>query len=77
MKRRNPKIGCVRIAQQINHAFGINIDKDVVRRVLAIHFRPQPGADGPSWLNLIAHAKDSVWCVDLFRVESILMRSHW
>jgi putative transposase len=21
--------------------------------------------------------KDSVWCVDLFRVESILMRSHW
>jgi putative transposase len=28
-------------------------------------------------LTLIAHAKDSVWCVDLFRVESILMRSHW
>jgi hypothetical protein len=50
MKRRNPKFGCVRIAQQINHAFGIKIDKDVVRRVLAIHFRPQPGADGPSWL---------------------------
>ena len=24
-----------------------------------------------------AHAKDSIWCVDLFRVESILMRSHW
>jgi putative transposase len=40
MKRRNPKFGCVRIAQQINHAFGIKIDKDVVRRVLAIHFRP-------------------------------------
>ena len=77
MKRRNPKFGCVRVAQQINHDFGIKIDKDVVRRVLAIHFRPQPGADGPSWLTLIAHAKDSVWCVDLFRVESILMRSHW
>jgi putative transposase len=77
MKRRNPKFGCVRIAQQINHAFGIKIDKDVVRRVLAIHFRPQPGADGPSWLTLIARAKDSVWCVDLFRVESVLMRSHW
>src|SRR6202007_347757 len=28
-------------------------------------------------LTLIAHAKDSVWCVDLFRVESIHMRSHW
>src|SRR6202008_575449 len=24
-----------------------------------------------------AHAKDSGWCVDLFRVESIHMRSHW
>ena len=45
MKHRNPKFGCVRIAQQINHAFGIKIDKDVVRRVLAIHFRPQPGAE--------------------------------
>ena len=60
MKRRNPKFGCVRIGQQINHAFGIKIDKDVVRRVLAIHFPPKPGADGPSWLTLIAYAKDSV-----------------
>ena len=65
MKRRNPKFGCVRIAQQINYAFGIKIDKDVVRRVLATHCRPEPGADGPSWLTLIAHAKDSVWSVDL------------
>src|SRR6202521_3033008 len=77
MKHRNPKFGCVRIAQQIAYAFGIEIDKDVVRRVLAKHFRPEPGADGPSWLTLIAHAKDSVWSVDLFRVESILLRSHW
>ena len=66
MKRRNPKFGCVRIAQQINYAFVIKIDKDVVRRVLATHCRPEPGADGPSWLTLIAHAKDSVWSVDLF-----------
>src|ERR1700741_5303526 len=56
MKRRNPKFGCVRIAQQINHAFGIKIDKDVVRRVLDIHFRPQPGADGPSWLTTMSAA---------------------
>jgi putative transposase len=54
MKRRNPEFGCVRIARQINHAFGIKIDKDVVRRVLAIHFRPQPGADGPSWLTTMS-----------------------
>jgi putative transposase len=40
MKRRNARFGCVRIAQQIAHAFGAAIDKDVVRRVLAKHYRP-------------------------------------
>ena len=39
MKRRNPKFGCVRIAEQISRAFGLEIDKDVVRRVLARHYR--------------------------------------
>jgi putative transposase len=34
MKQRNPRFGCPRIAQQINKAFGTNIDKDVVRRVV-------------------------------------------
>jgi len=33
--------------------------------------------DGPSWLTLLAQAKDSLWSVDLFRCESILLRSHW
>ena len=33
MKRRNPRYGYPRIAQQISKAFGIEIDKDVVRRV--------------------------------------------
>ena len=70
-----------RLLRRLEHAeayaFGIKIDKDVVRRVLATHCRPEPGADGLSWLTLIAHAKDSVWSVDLFRVESILLRSHW
>ena len=67
----------VRIAQQIAYAFGIEINKDVVRRVLAIHSRPKPLTDGPSWLTVIAQAKDSVWSVDLFRVESVVLRSHW
>ena len=40
LKRRNPRFGCVRIARQIVHAFGVDIDKDVVRRVLAKHYRP-------------------------------------
>ena len=48
MKRRNPKFGYVRIAQQIAHAFGVDIDKDVVRRVLAKHYRPgDSGSSGP------------------------------
>ena len=39
MKRRNPRWGCPRIAQQIAFAFGVEIDKDVVRRILSIHYR--------------------------------------
>jgi putative transposase len=78
MKRRNPKFGCVRIAQQIAHAFGIEIDKDIVRRVLAKHYRPgDSGSHGPSWLTFIAQTKDSLWSLDLFRCGSILLRSHW
>ena len=34
MKHRNPRFGCPRIAQQMAHAFGVEIDKDVVRRIL-------------------------------------------
>jgi len=77
MKRRNPRYGCPRIAQQINLAFGLALDKDTVRRVLAVHYKPDPGNRGPSWLTTIGHAKDSLWSVDLFRCESILLRSHW
>jgi putative transposase len=78
VKRRNPRFGYVRIAQQIAHAFGVAIDKDVVRRVLAKHYWPgDSGTTGPSWLMFIGHLKDSLWSVDLFRCESILLRSHW
>ena len=78
MKRRNPRFGCVRIAQQISHAFGVDIDKDVVRRVLAKHYLPEDSAsDGPSWLTLIAQTKDSLWTIDMFRCESILLRTFW
>jgi putative transposase len=77
LKRRNPTFGCVQIAQQIAHTFGIELDKDVVRRVLAKHYRPGgSGTAGPSWLTFIAHARDSLWSADLFRCESILLRSH-
>jgi transposase InsO family protein len=58
-------------------AFGIEVDKDVVRRVLAKHYRPSPHGNGPSWLTVIGHMKDSLWSVDLFRCESVLLRTHW
>ncbi len=78
MKRRNPRFGCPRIAQQIAYSFGIEIDKDVVRRVLAKHYHPEPGGGkGPSWLTVIGQAKDSLWSVDLFRCESIRLQTHW
>ena len=77
LKRRNPRFGCPRIAQQINKAYGIDIDKDVVRRVLAIHYQPAPGGNGPSWVTFLGHTKDSLWSIDLFRCESILLKSHW
>src|ERR1051326_8597503 len=66
MKRRNPAWGCPRIAEQITLAFGVDIDKDVVRRILGKHFRPDAGSGGPSWLTFLGHAKDSLWSTDLF-----------
>jgi putative transposase len=77
MKRRNPNWGCPRIAQQIALVFGIEIDKDVVRRILSVHCRPQPGSGGPSWLTFLGHAKDSLWSCDLFRCESATLRTFW
>ncbi len=77
MKRRNPRFGCRKIAEQISRAFAVEINKDIVRRILIQHYRPVPGDDGPSWLTVIGHAKDSLWSVDFFRSESILLKSYW
>jgi transposase InsO family protein len=76
MKRRNPRFGSPRIAQEIAGSFGIDMNKDIVRRVLAKHHCPELGG-GPSWLTFIGHMKGSLWCVDLFRCESILLKTHW
>jgi hypothetical protein len=46
MKQRNPTWGCPRIAQQIALAFGVPINKDVVRRILAARYRPAPDSAG-------------------------------
>jgi hypothetical protein len=77
MKQRNPSWGCPRIAQQIALAFGIPIDRDVVRRILAARYQPTSDSAGPSWLTVLGHAKDSLWSVDLFRCESAVLHTHW
>jgi putative transposase len=53
MKRRNPLWGCPRLAEQINLAFGVDINKDVVRRILAGYYQPDPNSGGPSWLTFL------------------------
>jgi putative transposase len=76
-KRRNPRFGCPKIAQHLAKTFGFDLNKDVVRRVLATHYRPGRRESGPSWLTFLGHAKDSLWSLDLFRTESILLKTHW
>ena len=77
LKSRNPRFGCPRIARIIAQTFGIDVDKNVVSRVLSTHDRPAPGGSGPLWLSFIGHTADSLWSVDLFRCESIVLRSYW
>jgi putative transposase len=77
MKKRNPTWGCPQIADQVNLAFATDINKDVVRRILAAHSRLQPDADGPSWLTFLEQTKDSLWSLNLFRCESMTLRTHW
>jgi transposase InsO family protein len=53
------------------------MDKDVVRRILAVRYQPDKDSTGPSWLTVLGHAKDSLWSLDLFRCESAILRAYW
>ena len=77
LKSRNPRFGCPRIARIISQTFEVDVDKNLVHRVLAKHYRPSPSGRGPSWLSFIGHTTDSLWSVDLFRCESIVLQSYW
>ena len=78
LKQRNPRHGCPRIASIISLTFGVEINKDIVRRILAKRYEPRPGnSQGPSWLSLLGHSKDSLWSIDLFRCESLTLKSYW
>ena len=77
MKQCNPRFGYLRISMQLYEAFRVNISPFAVGRILRKHHANFPSGDGPSWLTFIGHMKDSLWSVDLFRSESILLKSHW
>jgi hypothetical protein len=77
MKHCDRNWGCPCIAAQISLAFGFTLDKDVVRRVLARYYQPLSAGSGPSWLTFLGHIKDSLWSVNLFRCESVTLKSHW
>ncbi len=77
IKQRNPNFGCPRIAYIITNTFGVEVNKDVVRRVLMKHYHPRPNdSGGPSWLSFIANMKNSLWSINLFSCESITLKTH-
>src|SRR5215469_243659 len=76
MKQPNSHLGCRKIAEQIASAFSIDINRDAVRRILMQYYPWGKDGGGPSWLANIGHAKDCPWSVDLFRAESILLKSY-
>ena len=64
LKSRNPRFGCPRMARIISRAFGVDIDKNVVYRVLSKHYRPSPrGRPGDRRCEILAHdrRKRSRW----------------
>lgn len=62
LKRRNPRFGYRRIAEQISFAFGIEIDKDIVRRVLAKHFgETHPAAHPGSRFSAARRTASGAW----------------
>jgi len=77
LKRRNPSFGYGRISMQLFKVFGATISRFTVGRILRKNKDKLPSGDGPSWLTFIGHMKDSLWSVDLFRCESITLKSYW
>ena len=37
---------------------------------------PQTDGNGPSWLTFLGHMKDSLYSIDLFRCESVALRTY-
>lgn len=79
IKRLNRRFGSDEIQKCIYQSFGLHVGRDVIRRILKKHFPDDtaPDNNGPSWLTFLADQKDSLWSMDLFRCESMTLKSHW
>ena len=76
IKKKNPSFGCPRIAATVEDRTGVSISIESVRRILKRMNLTGPG-NGPSWLTFIGTQVNSLWSVDMFRVESIILKTHW
>lgn len=76
VKRSNPPMGCLQIANLISNNFSVTIDRSLVRRILKEKMKPEPDG-GPSWLSFIGDAKDSLWTLDLFKCESVFLTCYY
>ena len=56
---------------------GLILIKTLFDVFLPKHDHPERNDQGPSWLSFLGNMKDSLWSVDLFRCESILLKTHW
>jgi hypothetical protein len=77
MKQRNPRWGCPRIAEQIALVFGTSINKDVVRRISGSALPTFCRRRRSLVAHLPGHVKDSLHSIDLFRCESVVLRTYW
>ena len=57
---------------QILEAFGIEISRFTVGRILRKNKDKLPSGDGPSWLTFIGHMKDSLWSRDARVVKKLV-----
>jgi hypothetical protein len=51
MKRRKRTWGASGLLSRLPWHSASDVDKDVVRRILPIHFHPEAGSGSPSWLS--------------------------
>lgn len=76
MKRRNPTFACVRIAQQIARAFGIEVDEDIVFAIFtATRSRTKAALRAMAWLALAAAtlSATSTACVGATSSRNVLV----